>query len=117
MGSTGSSWTSVETFQLLGILIALILSACSSAAQTALTSVSRIKIKNLVEEGDTTAQQIEHLLTEPNKFLTTILVVNNVAVIVASTLATVLALKLTQSWGELISTLLVTLVVLIFCEI
>ena len=52
----------------------------ASAAETALTSVSRIKIKNLVEEGDTTAQQIEHLMAEPNKFLTTILVVNNVAV-------------------------------------
>ncbi len=117
MDSTGSSWTSVETFQLLGILIALILSACSSAAETALTSVSRIKIKNRVADGDTTAQQIEQLLAEPNKFLTTILVVNNVAVIVASTLATVLALKLTQNWGELLSTLLTALVVLIFCEI
>ncbi|HLV99837.1 MAG TPA: hemolysin family protein [Ktedonobacterales bacterium] len=112
-----TAWTSVEWLQLVGILIALVLSACSSAAETALTSVSRIKIKNLVEEGDATARQIEHLLTEPNKFLTTILVINNVAVIVASTLATVLALKMTQSWGELISTLLIALVVLIFCEI
>jgi putative hemolysin len=117
MDSTGSSWTSVETFQLLGIIIALLLSACSSAAETALTSVSRVKIKNLVEEGNETAQQIERLLAEPNKFLTTILVVNNVAVIVASTLATLLALSLTQNWGELISTLLTALVVLIFCEI
>ncbi len=112
-----TAWTTVETLQLIGILIALILSACSSAAETALTSVSRIKIKNLVEEGDMTAQQIEQLLAEPNKFLTTILVVNNLAVIVASTLATVLALQLTQNWGELISTLLMALVVLIFCEI
>jgi CBS domain containing-hemolysin-like protein len=112
-----TTWTSVEWLQLIGIFIALILSACSSAAETALTSVSRIKIKNLVEEGDTTAQQIEQLLAQPNKFLTTILVVNNVAVIVASTLATVLALNITQTWGELISTLLVALVVLIFCEI
>ncbi|HEU5369617.1 MAG TPA: hemolysin family protein [Ktedonobacterales bacterium] len=117
-GSAASpAWTTVEWLQLFGILIALILSACSSAAETALTSVSRIKIKNQVEDGDRTAQQIERLLGEPNKFLTTILVVNNVAVIVASTLATLLAIKLTQSWGELISTLLMALLVLVFCEI
>jgi putative hemolysin len=117
-GSAASSgWTAAEWLQLLGIFIALILSACSSAAETALTSVSRIKIKNQVEDGDKTAQEIERLLAEPNKFLTTILVVNNVAVIVASTLATLLAIKLTQSWGELISTLLMALVVLVFCEI
>ena len=117
MDSSGSLWTSVEWFQLIGIFIALILSACSSAAETALTSVSRIKIKNLVEEGDPTAKRIEQLLAEPNKFLTTILIVNNVAVIVASTLATVLALKFISDWGELLATLLVALVVLIFCEI
>jgi CBS domain containing-hemolysin-like protein len=112
-----SGFTSIEWLQLLGILIALLLSACSSAAETALTSVSRIKIKNMVEEGDVTARRIEQLLAEPNKFLTTILVVNNVAVIVASTLATVLALKFSENWGELLSTLLTALVVLIFCEI
>jgi putative hemolysin len=117
MDNSGSLWTSVEWFQLFGIFIALILSACSSAAETALTSVSRIKIKNMVEEGDATAAQIGHLLAEPNKFLTTILIINNVAVIVASTLATILAIKLSTSWGELISTLLIALVVLIFCEI
>jgi magnesium and cobalt exporter, CNNM family len=111
MNSTG------EWLQLFGIIIALILSACSSAAETALTSVSRIKIKHLVEEGNRTAQQIERLLAEPNKFLTTILVVNNVSVIVASTLATILALNVTRSWGEFISTLLIALIVLIFCEI
>ncbi|HEY7348553.1 MAG TPA: hemolysin family protein [Ktedonobacterales bacterium] len=112
-----SGFTAAEWFQLLGIIIALILSACSSAAETALTSVSRIKIKNMVAEGDMTAQRIERLLAEPNKFLTTILVVNNVAVIVAATLATLLALRLSASWGELLSTLLIALIVLIFCEI
>lgn len=117
MDSSGSLWTAVEWFQLIGILIALMLSACSSAAETALTSVSRIKIKNMVAEGDTTAMQIEQLLAEPNKFLTTILIINNVAVIVTSALATVLAIKLTQTWGELLSTLLTALVVLVFCEI
>ncbi len=82
---------SAETWLQLSIMVvALVLCAVASAAETALTSISRIKLKNLVEEGDPQAQQIERLLREPNKFLSTILVVNSVAVIVASSMATVL---------------------------
>src|SRR5262249_3363082 len=89
----------------------------ASASETALTSVSRIKLKNLVEEGDKKAVEIEQLLANPNRFLSTILIVNSVATIVASSMATVLSLRFSETWGELIATLLLSLVVLIFCEI
>ncbi len=108
----GEAW-----LQLIIMLVGLLLCAFASAAETALTSISRIKLKNLVEEGDQQAAKIEQLLTEPNIFLSTILVVNSVAVIVASSMATVLALRFSAGWGELISTVLISLVVLIFCEI
>src|SRR5258706_3222276 len=103
--------------QLLVLLLALILAAMASAAETAFTSISRIKLKNLVEEGDPKAIQIDRLLSQPNVFLSTILIVNNVAVIVASSMATVLALRFSSNLGELISTILISLIVLIFCEI
>ncbi|HLG60335.1 MAG TPA: hemolysin family protein [Ktedonosporobacter sp.] len=103
--------------QLIVLAIALILCGVASAAETALTSISRIKLKNLVEEGDRRAIEIERVLSEPNTFLSTILVVNSVAVIVASSMATVLALRFSQTWGELISSVLISLIVLIFCEI
>ena len=57
------------------------------------------------------------MLANPNVFLSTILIVNSVAVIVASSMATVLALHFSPSWGELVATILISLVVLIFCEI
>lgn len=103
--------------QLTILIVSLLLCATTSAAETALTSVSRIKLKNMAEEGDKKALEIERLLAEPNIFLSTILVVNNVAVIVASSMATVLALSFSQSLGELIATIVMSLVVLIFCEI
>jgi magnesium and cobalt exporter, CNNM family len=103
--------------QLIILIISLILCAIASAAETALTSVSRIKLKNLVEEGDQRAFEIERLLSQPNVFLSTILVVNSVAMIVASSMATVLALRFSATYGELIATILISLVVLIFCEI
>lgn len=103
--------------QFILLIISLLLCATASAAETALTSISRIKLKNLVDSGDLKALEIERLISQPNVFLSTILVVNSVAVIVASSLATVLALRFFPNFGELISTVLISLVVLIFCEI
>src|SRR3989449_9641328 len=108
------AFTPEAWFQLILLVLALICCAAASAAETALTSVSRIKLKNMVEEGDKKAQEIERLLAEPNTFLSTILIVNSVAVIVASSMATVLALNFSQTFGELIATVLISLVVLIF---
>jgi CBS domain containing-hemolysin-like protein len=103
--------------QLIIMVVALVLCSIASAAETALTSLSRIKLKNLLEEGDRTAAKIENMLADPNIFLATILVVNSVAVIVASSMATALALRFTESLGELFSTVAISLFVLIFCEI
>ena len=108
----GTAW-----LQLFILVVALILCGIASASETAFTSVSRIKLKNLVEDGDKKAAEIERMLAQPNTLLSTILIVNSVAVIVASSMATVLALRFTTSLGELISTVLISLVVLIFCEI
>ncbi len=107
----------VAWFQLAILITTLILCGLASAAETAFTSISRIKLKNLVEEGDAKAADIEHLLAEPNTFLSSILIVNSVAVIVASSLATVLALRFSTTYGGLLSSILISLVVLIFCEI
>ena len=108
----GTAW-----LQLFILIVALILCGIASASETALTSVSRIKLKNMVEEGDEKAAEIERLLAQPNAFLSTILIVNSVAVIVASSMATVLALRFSTSFGELIANVVISLVVLIFCEI
>ena len=112
-----AQFDAVAWLQLAVLIGTLILCGIASAAETALTSVSRIKLKNLVEEGDPQALQIEQLLSEPNTFLSTILVVNSVAVIVASSMATVLAIRFSETWGELLATILISFVVLIFCEI
>jgi CBS domain containing-hemolysin-like protein len=110
-------FTSASWLQLILLLVTLFLVAMASAAETALTSISRIKLKNLVEEGDKQAIEIDRLLSNPNKLLSTILIVNSVAVIVASSMATLLALQFFGNLGEIIETILISLVVLIFCEI
>jgi putative hemolysin len=116
-GSSASGLSLVEWLQLVGTVIALILCALASAAETALTSLSRVKMKSMAEEGKKATQTIEQLLADPNKFLSAIMVANSLAVIVAATLAAGLAIQLSESWGVLISAMLISLVVLIFCEI
>src|SRR5437660_5341501 len=60
--------------QLIVMAVALIFCGVASAAETALTYISRIKLKNLVEEGDKRAIEIERVLGEPNHLLSTILI-------------------------------------------
>jgi magnesium and cobalt exporter, CNNM family len=102
---------------LIALLGTLIIAATSAAAETALTSVNRIRIRNQAEEGDPSAKRIERLLQQPQLFLSTILVVSNLSVITASTLATIIAVDLDFTGAEVISTVLLSLLVLIFCEI
>lgn len=115
--ASNTQFDEVAWLQLILLIISLLLCATASAAETALTSISRIKLKNMVEAGDAKAIEIERLISQPNIFLSTILVVNSVAVIVASSLATLLALRYSETYGGLISTIVISLVVLIFCEI
>src|SRR4030088_874752 len=104
----GGAW-----LQFIVMLIAFVLCASASAAETAFTSVNRIKLKNLADEGDKQVINIERLLAEPNVFLSTILVVNSVSVVVASSMATVLALRFfSSSFGDLIASIVTSLIVL-----
>ena len=112
-----ASFASIDWLLVVLLLAALFLAASSAAAETALTSVSRIKLRKQAEEGDVRAQRTLLLLEHPQNVLSTILVVSNVSVIVASTVATILAISLFVKFGEIISTIVLSFIVLIFCEI
>lgn len=113
----GARFPAHDWLLVAGLVVALVIAAAAAAAETALTSVRHIKIRNLAEGGDARAKRIERLLQQPHYFLTTILIVSNISIITASTLATILAVSLNFSFAELIFTVLLSLVVLIFCEI
>ena len=101
------------------LVICICLSAFFSASETALTSVSRIKLLNMIDDNIETkkAQQILKLVENPQKLLSAILIGNNIVNIGASSIATVLAMKLLPSNGAGVSTIVMTIVVLIFGEI
>src|SRR5512146_2344253 len=97
-------WQNRDSVLLLILLLMLLLAATASAAETALTPVSRIKLRRLEEQGDEKAKRILRLIEQPHIFLSTILAANNIAIIVATTLATLLALDIFANFAEIIST-------------
>ena len=108
--------------QLVVVFVCIILSGFASAAETSLTGVRRSRILQLAEEqANKRARLVASLLGDPQRFLTTILVLNSVAVIVASSLATELSLRYVPAnpgWlRDVVSSVIMSLIVLICAEI
>ena len=106
-----------DIVSLIIILICVMLSAYFSATETSFTSLNRIRMKNMAEKGDKRAELVLKLLENFDKLLSTILVGNNIVNIGLSSLATVLFIKLLGGdSGATVSTIVTTIVVLIFGE-
>ena len=103
--------------KIIAIVICLAFSAYFSASETAFTSVNRIRIKNLANDGDRKARRVLELSDRYDDLLSTILVGNNIVNIATSSIATVLFIEMYPVYGATISTIVVTIIVLIFGEI
>jgi Mg2+/Co2+ transporter CorB len=99
------------------ILILLILSAFFSGSETALTATSRPLMHQLEKNGNPRAALVNRLQKKKERLIGTILLGNNVVNIAASALATSLLMGLFGEAGVAITTLVMTLLVLIFSEI
>lgn len=106
-----------DAIQLLILAILIVLSAFFSSAETSLTTVNRIRIMNLAEEGSKRAATVLKVVDDSGKMLSAILIGNNIVNILASSLATVLATRLFGSKGVGIATGVLTLLILVFGEI
>ncbi len=110
----------METPQLINfiiLLILLLLSAFFSSAETAFTTVKKVRLNILKEEGNKRAALVLKILENPSKMLSTILIGNNVVNISASALSTMLATELFGNMAVGIATGILTLLVLLFGEI
>ncbi len=103
------------------LLVFLLLSLFFSGSETAFMAVDRLRLKYKAESGDKTAEIIKQLVANPDRLLGVILLGNTVANIAAATLVTYLVTAYSpKDHSELVSitaSALLTLVVLIFCEL
>ena len=104
------------------LLVLLGLNLFFSFCETGFSSSSRIKLKNMAAQTKQKrkakmAQRVLNMLDSYDKLLSTILIGNTILNITASALATVLFIGLFGSHGVTVTSIVMTLVVLIFCEI
>ena len=103
--------------KVLAIAVLVIFSAYFSATETAFTSVNRIRIKNLANDGNKRAREVHDLSEKFDALLSTILVGNNIVNIAMSSIATVLFMEMYPVYGATVATVVITIVVLVFGEI
>ena len=104
-----------------GLIIVLILlvflSAYFSATETAFSSLSRVRLKNMAENGNRRAKLAYRLADHYDELISSILVGNNIVNIAASSIATVLFIGWFQDNGPTVSTIVMTVVILICGEV
>ena len=102
---------------ILFMLILVALSGYFSATETAFSSFNRIRLKGMAENGDKKAARVLQIAEDYDKLLSTILVGNNIVNILLTTVATIFFVNMFKTYGATISTVVTTVVVLIFGEI
>ena len=109
--SGGSVWTAAA---IIGLLL---MSAFFSGSETALTAVSRAKLRRMADQGSKAARRVIGLTDDGETLIGAILIGNNVVNILATSLATSLALSMFGDSGVAIATLVMTVLVMIFAEV
>lgn len=108
---------SSDVIQLLILVILLALSAFFSSSETALTTVNKIRVRNLAEAGDERAITLSKVIEQQGKMLSAILIGNNIVNLSASSLLTTLTIKLFGNTAVGLATGVLTLLILVFGEI
>ena len=103
--------------QIISLVILLVLSAFFSSAETALTTVNKIRMRTLSDSGNRNADRVLRVTEDSAKMLSAILIGNNIVNLSASSIATTLAIDIFGSVGAGIATGILTLLILIFGEV
>ncbi|MCM1025437.1 MAG: hemolysin family protein [Roseburia sp.] len=101
--------------QLIFVFVLVLLSCFFSSAETALSTVNRVRMRALEEEGNKRAARVNKILGNYSKMLSAILIGNNIVNLTASSLTTTLALRISLPVG--VATGILTVVILLYGEI
>ncbi|HAW94003.1 MULTISPECIES: HlyC/CorC family transporter [unclassified Arsukibacterium] len=102
-------------FIILGVLI--VLSAYFSGSETGMMSVNPYRLKHLTNEKNKAALRVSRLLKRPDRLIGLILIGNNLVNIFASTVATIIGVRLYGDYGLAIAPIALTVIILIFAEV
>ena len=102
----------------VALVVLVVFSAFFSASETAFSSLNQIRLKSRAEDGDTSAARVLEMAEKYDKLLSTILIGNNIVNIAAASIGTILFTQmLGAERGATVSTIVLTIIVLIFGEV
>ncbi len=104
-------------FQLSLLFVLVLLSGCFSSSETALTALTKLKIRCLLREKGERAKSLLNWQNDPDSLLTTILIGNNLVNIAATSLATALAIQIGIRHGVTVVIIVMTVLILVFGEV
>ena len=105
-----------EAGQIVLLLVLLVLSAFFSSAETSFTTINKIRIRTLAEDGDKRAIRLLQITSDRTRLLGAILIGNNIVNLAASSIATMIAYNF-GGYAVAIATGIITLLILLFGEI
>src|SRR5262245_43536863 len=117
----GQDWVEV-----IVIALCFVLASLASGTETALTSVGRLRVRYLAEQGSRAAATLQRLRADPNRFLSTVVCTNTLALVPAWTGTALLTEDLATRWGvppewrlwlSLLVSVLLSVVLLIVAEV
>ena len=118
--------TGQESVELAVLVICFFVAGLASGTETALTSVGRLRVRFLAEQGSQSAAILQRLRSDPNRFLSTVLFTNTLALIVASTATALMSdsiltragvSSLWRLWLTLLVSVALSVVLLILAEV
>ncbi len=108
----------VSTTSLIITLVVMVLiSAWFAGSETGIMTLNRYKLRHNAKNGNRAAKRVEKLLSRPDRLLSLVLIGNNLVNILASSLATIVGIRLYGNAGVAIATGILTFVVLVFAEV
>ena len=108
----------ISTSSLLGLLgMLIVISAFFSSSETGMMSLNRYRLRHLTKQKHRAAKRVSRLLDRPDRLIGLILIGNNLVNILASSIATVVSIRLFGDYGIAIATFGLTFVILIFAEV
>ncbi len=109
----------IEIYYGVLFVICLLISGFFSSSETAFISLQRVRIRHMVDSGVSGAEEVAKLIERPDRLLTTVLIGNNFVNTAAAALGTLIIVEWvnSESWGALVATISVTVLLLVFSEI
>ncbi|MCZ7835706.1 HlyC/CorC family transporter [Atlantibacter hermannii] len=105
------------TTLIVSLIIMVVVSAYFSGSETGMMTLNRYRLRHHAKQGNRAARRVEKLLRKPDRLISLVLIGNNLVNILASSIATIVGMRLYGNAGVAIATGVLTFVVLVFAEV